>query len=670
MGRRAKPAKGKAEAKRPLARKLPKNDGASVSDLEKRLAEALEQQTATSEILRVISSSPRDIQPIFDTIAENARRLCDADVGAVLTYDGAMLHLVSVDNSSPERTDALRHAYPMPANTGHANGRAILTGRPVHIPDVREDRDYALGAVQLAGLRSVLSVPMLRGGTAIGSISVHNWTVPRPFSDNQITLLQTFAHQAVIAIESVRLFNETKESLEQQTATAEILRVISISPTDLQPVFDAVAESAARLCESLDAAIFRREGDRMRLVANHGSIPVGPIGEFSVSLVRGTVTGRCVLDGRAVHVADVQTETVEFPESSENAQQLGHRTILAVPIMREAVAIGAIALRRTEPRPFTDKQIGLLKTFADQAVIAIENVRLFTELKASNRELTTALEQQTATAEILRVISSTPADTQPVFDAIVNSTQRLMAGKSTVLLLRRDPQFVVRAYAGPAIVDLPDQVRVAPLDREQNFPSRAILDAEIVHVPDWEADDVPEHERVVARSFGIRAGLMVPLLREGQGIGALVVTRSTAGPYDENEIALLRSFADQAVIAIENARLLTELQTRTAELTRSVDELTALGDVSRALSSTLDLETVLQTIVLRANELAATAGCTIWEYDEAGAEFRLRASHYADQSDAALLQAPGGVTTIPKGQGVTTRVMERRQPVQIPDLLT
>jgi two-component system NtrC family sensor kinase len=175
MGRRAKPPKGKSNVKRPPACEPLKNDGARVRDLEKRLAEALDQQAATSEILRVISGSPTDIQPVFDTIAQNARRLCAADVGAALLYDGAMIRLVSLDDASPEGSDTLRRAYPMPANTGHANGRAILTGRRVHIPDVRADPDYALGAVQGAGLRNVLSVPMLRGGTPIGSISVHNW---------------------------------------------------------------------------------------------------------------------------------------------------------------------------------------------------------------------------------------------------------------------------------------------------------------------------------------------------------------------------------------------------------------------------------------------------------------------------------------------------------------
>jgi GAF domain-containing protein len=211
------------------------------------------------------------------------------------------------------------------------------------------------------------------------------------------------------------------EALEQQAAASEILRVISSSPTDLQPVLDTMAQSAARLCEAQDAAIFRRAGYRLLLVAHHGPIPVGAIGEFSLPLGRGTVSGRSVFDARTLHIADVQSEMDEFPEGSENARRFGYRTILSVPLMREGVVIGAIGLRRTEARLFTERQIALLQTFADQAVIAIENVRLFNELQKKNRALTDAhaqvteaLEQQTATSEILRVISSSPTDVQPV----------------------------------------------------------------------------------------------------------------------------------------------------------------------------------------------------------------------------------------------------------------
>src|SRR5262249_12285842 len=423
MGQPARPKKGMKKHRRPLVVKVTKKESARVSDLEtrvvgalKREAEALMQRTATSEILRVISSSPTDVQPVFEAIAASARRLCDAFHTAVLTYDGSLVHLAAVDQVSPERADQLRRAFPLAPSRSSASTRAILYRQVVQVPDVLEDPEYALAtAAAAAGFRSVVSVPMLRDGHPIGAIVV---TSPMPglFPDNQVALLKTFADQAVIAIENVRLFKELEtrnrdltESLEQQTATGESLRVIRRSPTDIQPVLDTVAESAARLCAAVDSAIWLREGDRLRIAAHHGAIPA----QSTLPLVRGTSNGRTLLEGRTVHIADMQAEADEFPEGSKNARLMGHRTILCVPLMREGVAIGTLQLRRVEARLFTDRQVALLETFADQAVIAIENVRLFTELEARNRDLTESLEQQTATAEILRVISRSPTDVQP-----------------------------------------------------------------------------------------------------------------------------------------------------------------------------------------------------------------------------------------------------------------
>jgi signal transduction histidine kinase len=346
-----------------------------------------------------------------------------------------------------------------------------------------------------------------------------------------------------------------------------------------------------------------------------------------------------------------------------------------MPLLREGVALGGIVIRRTRVQPFTAKQVALLKTFADQAAIVIENLRLFTELQEKNRALadahaqvSEALEQQTATSEILRVISQSQTNVQPVFDAIVASAVRLLRPYTCTLTRIAGDQIHLAAFtstgdAGDAAV----RTRYPQSLQSEGAHATAIRDRASLNIADAQTDP-RQAVSATARARGYRSQVVVPMLRQDEAIGAIGVTRQEPGGFTDDEIALLKTFADQAVIAIENARLLRELNARTADLTRSVDELTALGEVSRALSSTRNLETVLQTIVTRANEITGTAGCIIWEYDEARAEFRLRASHYADEGDAALLQARGRVTTIPKGQGVTIQVVERRQPVQIYDI--
>src|SRR5215510_7767008 len=452
------------------------------------------------------------------------------------------------------------------------------------------------------------------------------------------------------------------EALEQQTATGEILRIISSSPSDIKPVLDAVARSAMRLCESYDAVIMLREGEELHFPVHHGPIR-GPVQLTGRAISRGWVAGRAVLDRQLVHVHDLAAAGAEFPVGQADAVRAGYRTTLSVPLLREGEAIGVIHLRRREVRPFTDTQIALLQTFANQAVIAIENVRLLKELEARNRDLT-------ATSEILRVISSSPTDVQPVFEAIVRSAQHLLNGV-TAMMTRLVGDEVHLAAITSAIEAV--RARIGTF-----FPRPLAGTGHLEHVvrhripyaiTDTETDPtILPLTRENARAMGVRSLLLIPMLRDEAVIGTIHVSRREPGGFSDDEVALLKTFADQAVIAIENVRLFKELEARTQELTRSVDELTALGEVGRALSSTLDLEAVLQTIVMRANQLTGTAGCVIWEYDKPHEEFRLRVSHYADDTDAAVLPARGGVTTIPRGQGLTTHVMEERRPVQIPDI--
>jgi GAF domain-containing protein len=515
-------------------------------------------------------------------------------------------------------------------------------------------------------------VPLLRNGVAIGAIGIRR-TEELPFSERQISLLQTFADQAVIAIENARLLGELQaknasltEALEQQTATAEILRVISSSPTDIQPVLDTVAENASRLCGAQDTGIFHREGHHLLLVAHHGPLPADPVGAFSLPLVRGTVSGRAVLEARTVQVADLQADSEEYPEGSKTARHFGHRTTLSVPLLREGRAIGVINLRRTEVRLFTDRQVALLETFADQAVIAIENVRLFTELQARNSDLTTALDQQTATAEILRVISASPTDVRPVFERICQSAVRLFGAYTGAILLVEGDEMRLGAVVSPNPEADERYRRLFPRPLDWELASgRAILERTVVHVPDIEQEP-SERNRTIGHDFGYRRVLIVPMLKRGDAIGALAVTGREPGRYSDQELDVLKTFADQAVIAIDNARLFTELEARTAALTRSVEQLTALGDVGRAVSSSLDLDTVLTTIVDRAVQLSGTDGGTIFEYDEGAGEFTARATLNADASQSALLRA----TRLRRGEGAVGQMAVTHEPFQIPDIST
>jgi GAF domain-containing protein/anti-sigma regulatory factor (Ser/Thr protein kinase) len=520
------------------------------------LTEALEQQTATGDILKVISRSTTDVQPVFETIIRNAVRLCDGTFGMLWQSDGKVMDVGADYNFSPESRAEFRRAFPHPLGTDTPAGQAILEKRVINLSDIHETA-YSAAVKERArtlGYRSVLVVPMMRDDEPIGALAVTRGSTGS-FADSHVALLETFADQAVIAIENVRLFNETKEALEQQTAISEVLRVISSSPADVQPVLEAVAERAMRICDASDARVLILDGEYLRHAAGRGNLPM----QEKVP-VHGSVAGRAVVDRRPVQIDDVTAVSEsDYPFSIRGFRELGTRMVLAVPLVRENHAQGAIVLRRQEVRPFTAKQIALLKTFADQAAIAIENVRLFNETRE-------ALDQQKASAEVLGTISSSIADTRPVFEKILESCTRLFAGHdSSICLVGDDGRIHLAAHHGAHAEEL-NRLFPLPLSRESGTGS-AILERCVMHYPDvFGGADVPPYVRRSAEKTNFRSVVFAPMYWEDEGIGAIVVGRPFAGAFTEKQIALLKSFANQAVIAIQNARLFREIQEKSAQL--------------------------------------------------------------------------------------------------------
>lgn len=571
---------------------------------------ALTQQTATADILRVISASPTEVTPVFNAIAESAVRLCEGMYSAVAVLEDGMIRIGGLYNWGDEGGNLALHMFPMRANRDHLTPNAIRENRIIHQQNIQHDPQIPASSREMAiatGYQTILIVPMTRHGTAIGAIVTAK--AEGPFSETQIGLIATFADQAVIAIENTRLFNETQEALVQQTATGKILQVIAASPTDIKPVLRAVAEKACEVCDASDSAVVLKEGDDLVFSAHNGSIAIG-LDRWPIN--RNWATGRSVVDRAPVHVPDLMApEAEEFSDGRELSIKMGHRAILSVPLLRDGEAIGAIVLRRKEPHPFTDKQIALLKTFADQAIIAINNVRLFEEVQERTHDLGEALDQQTATAEVLKVISRSAFNLPAVLEALLETAGKLCAAEVCVLF-KLDGD-VLRAGAihggNEQFVDFHLKTQLA-IDRS-TIAGRTVIEKRTIHVPDIEAD-LEYGLRQSANLGGWRSIIGVPLMREGVVLGALALARVAKGPFTSKQIELTESFADQAVIAIENSRLFEEVQARTKALQESLDYQTATSEVLGVISrSPNDVKPVLDAIAATALELCGALDCAV-----------------------------------------------------------
>jgi signal transduction histidine kinase len=541
-----------------------------IADLERKLAESVAQQAATSEILRVISQSPADTQPVFEAIVLTAARLLRCDLVFFLRCHGATFSQAALVGSEGSRMVVDLTPVPIDPDTNFPS-RAIVSKKNLHLPDwsTIDLPEHERHIREKYGINSSLFLPLLRAGECVGLLALAGKR-PNMFGKSEIALAESFRDHAVIAIENTRLFNETKEALEQQKASADILSVISSSVADPQPVFDKILRSIEHLFGAEERfVLLAGEDGLLHIGAVHGPNAERTHALFPIPL-QGSASEVAILERRLVTHANVFNDPDVPPVQRETARRFGKNYSMAVaPMLWEDRAIGSIFVCRTSMEPFSEKECSMLRTFADQAVIAIENARLFNETQE-------ALERQTATADILKVIANSPTNVQPVFEAIAGRSKRLVDALSTTVFRLVDGMMHLKAFT-PTNPEADATLKALfPVALSSFSWGEAISKGEIFRVIDTELEIAAIRD--LARLRGFRSMLFVPLLRGRTPIGVIAVTRVEPGPFVEHHVQLLQTFADQAVIAIENVRLFDEVQARTQELSQSLDELRTAQD--------------------------------------------------------------------------------------------
>jgi GAF domain-containing protein len=598
--RRAAP-KVKARSRRPAAA-----DETAIARPSRELNDARDQLVAMSEVLHAISRSKFELSAVLESVAEAAARLCRADGAVIFQLDGGLYRFAAGYSLVPAYLEIERQSIIAPG-PGTVVGRAAITRQVIRVDDLLSDPLYEQKEEsKVEGNRSMIGVPLMRDGEPVVVIGLGRRRID-PFGDREIELATTFAAQAMIAIENARLLNELRQSLEQQTATSEVLQGISRTPGDLAPVFATMLEKATRICQAEFAALYRLEGDGLRLTATYDVPPTFAEAEGTVFCpAPGGALDEVLITGRTAHVSDLaatRSYIERHPRAVEAVEMAGIRTTLGVPMVKDNDLIGIIGLFRQQVRPFNDKQIELVTDFATQAVIAIENARLLAELRQRTDELETSLEYQTATSDVLKVISRSVFDLQKILEFVAETAARLCAAKQVGIFLQENNvyRFTVGFGLTPAYREIEERAAIKP--GPETLVGRTALEGETVHILDVLSD--PQYgPKDDVRTANVRSVLGVPLAREGKVVGVIVLAREAVASFSSEQIELVRTFADQAVIAIENARLLDELRQRTNDLTESLEQQTATSEVLQVISgSPGELEPVFAAMLASATRI-------------------------------------------------------------------